>query len=131
MFECSYICCRDVSLLLFDVGANRVGLNLFGASAGPFWLVRDYSGQAACQDRFAMGRAGQIPSGRFGAGKFGPPGSARTHTNKTLNLAVASKNKVFSKTDVCFNKISDGVKTCYNPVLLKWFMRFIKTFYFV
>ena len=123
------MCCRDGSLLLFDVGANRVGLNLFGASSGPFWLVRDYSGQAACQDRFAMGRAGQIPSGRFGAGKFGLPVSPDA-PKKTRNLAVAQQNKVFSKKDFRFNKNSVCVETCYISVLLKWFMRFIKTFYF-
>jgi len=123
------MCCRDGSLLRFDVGANRVGLNLFGASSGQFWLVRDYWGQAACQDRFAMGRAGQIPSGQFGAGKSGPPRPARTHKTHKF-WPQQEKHKVFSKKHFRFNKKSVCVKTCYNSVLLKWLLRFIKTFYF-
>ena len=50
--------------------------------SGLFWLT------AAGQERFGMGRAGQIPSGQFGAVKFGPPGAARTNKKETCQAAV-------------------------------------------
>ena len=46
-FEQSFICCRFGSALVFDADSNRVGLNLFGATSGPFgWfgLIRAHSG---------------------------------------------------------------------------------------
>ena len=44
-----------------------------------------------------MGRAVQSPSGQFGAGKSGPPGAARTHTNNTKSGRSKQNIKCFLK----------------------------------
>ena len=117
---------RFFFLMWVRVGLGRICSEPVRAGFGWFGIIR---GHVVCQDRFAMVRADQIPSGLFGAGKSGPPRPARTHKTHKF-WPQQEKHKVFSKKHFRFNKKSVCVKTCYNSVLLKWLLRFIKTFYF-